>query len=60
MVAERLLVCFPPGDLVMVNMFLLYFENICSTKPDFNVYMKCMCQVAALFSELLMLCNSID
>ena len=48
-----------PGDLVMVNILLLYFENIRSTKPDFNVYLKFMCGLAALFSELLMLCDSI-
>ena len=25
----------------------------CSTKPDFNVYMKFMCRSAALFSDIL-------
>ena len=34
--------------------------NILLTKPDLNEIMKFMCQLAALFNELLMLCNSID
>ena len=33
--------------------------NILLTKPDLNEIMKFMCQLAALFNELLMLCNSI-
>ena len=38
---------------------LLLKYGIRSTKPDFNVDMKFKCRLAVLYSELLMLCDSI-
>ena len=38
----------------------IYTFTLHSTKPDLHEIMKFMCQLAALFSEWLMLCDSID
>ena len=41
---------FTLGSLVMVNMLYVTFK-IFSTKPNFNVHLKFICGLAALFSE---------